>query len=65
MPALTTNSLQEQFVDQVVQHGMDNGYTASPIYIAVDVALFESSWGLNTTNPTSTASGPYHYTDGT
>jgi hypothetical protein len=65
MPTINTSSQQQQFIDQVVQHGMDNGYTASQIYIAIEVALFESSWGINNDNPTTSASGPYQYTDGT
>lgn len=38
------NTQQQQFIDQVVQHGIDNGFSAAQIFTVVEIGYIESSW---------------------
>ncbi|MFZ5997814.1 MAG: calcium-binding protein [Nitrospirota bacterium] len=55
---------QNEVMNKIIDYGAKNGFSAEDIAIAVKVAFIESSLGVNLTNPESTASGLFHYLDG-
>lgn len=59
------NSAQTDTQAEIIAYGVGNGYSASDIQIAVEVAFIESSLGLQTSNPNSSARGLFQYTIGT
>lgn len=61
MPLSTS---QQSTMVEIINYGLNHGYTNEQIQVAVNVAYIESSMGDNLDNPDSTASGVYQYLDG-
>lgn len=62
---MTQIQAQNSIADKIEAYGKANNFSQEDINIALHTAWIESKLGLYTNNPDSTASGVFHYTDGT
>jgi len=64
MSSYTLSEEQIKIQQKITKYGVDNGFSYGMIDIALNVALIESSYLPNASNPKSTASGLFQYLDG-